>query len=101
MRRYFNAQSHAQLVSPQIQGFRELLQYTGFAWVMETQLASVEEINSYWENVPPIWEVGHGGGGYLCRKLACTSYLGCTAGVAPVYQKLACPALPTKACVLD
>lgn len=54
---FFNSRSHAQFVWPQIQGFRELLQYAGFAWVIETDLASEEETTGYWENAAPIWEV--------------------------------------------
>eukprot|EP00752_Nemacystus_decipiens_P002826 g2634.t1 len=38
-------------------GFRELLQYTGFAWAIETEHTSVEDTNDYWENLPPIWEL--------------------------------------------
>eukprot|EP00752_Nemacystus_decipiens_P002827 g2635.t1 len=42
---------------PRDGGFRELLNYAGFAWAIETELASVEETTDYWENAAPIWEL--------------------------------------------
>eukprot|EP00752_Nemacystus_decipiens_P006689 g6015.t1 len=38
-------------------GFHGLLQYAGMSWTLEPELASVEDIKGYWENVPPIWEL--------------------------------------------
>lgn len=49
------------------QGFRQLLQYAGYAWAIETELASPEDIKGYWENALPIWQVKHGGRGLPTR----------------------------------
>lgn len=42
---------------PRHQGFRDVLQYAGFAKAIEKKLAPVKDITDYWENVPPVWQV--------------------------------------------
>lgn len=42
---------------PKPQGFPELLKYAGFAWAIETELASAEDTTGYWKNVPPVYKV--------------------------------------------
>eukprot|EP00903_Cladosiphon_okamuranus_P008652 g8295.t1 len=38
-------------------GFYGLLEYVGMAWTLDTELASAEDVTSYWENASPIWEL--------------------------------------------
>lgn len=39
------------------QGIHQVLGYAGKAWVFERELATPEEIDCYWENKTPIWQV--------------------------------------------
>lgn len=33
------------------------MHYAGMAWTLDTEVASAEDVRSYWENAAPIWEV--------------------------------------------
>ena len=37
------------------------MHYAGMAWTLDTEVASAEDVRSYWENAAPIWEVIHVG----------------------------------------
>lgn len=39
-----------------LQGIHQVLRFAGKAWVFERELASQQEIESYWETAAPIWK---------------------------------------------
>ena len=43
-----------------LQGIHELLRYAGKSLMFETDLASAEEVNRYWEDAAPVWKVKGG-----------------------------------------
>ncbi len=43
------------------QGFTDMLRYVRMPWTIEQDLASAEDIRSYWEEAAPIWEVSPAG----------------------------------------